>query len=64
MLRLVEGAGGEVWTPDGQVTNGTSAQKFTGTVTTAADELYKDQIREKSAAGQALAMKQGASRCD
>ena len=59
MLRLVEGAGGEVWTPDGQVTNGTSAQSFTGTVTTAADELYKDQIREKSAAGQALAMKQG-----
>lgn len=59
VLRLVEGAGGQVWTPDGRITNGGSNTKFTGIVTTAADELYKDQIRDKSAAAQTRAIAQG-----
>jgi DNA invertase Pin-like site-specific DNA recombinase len=49
VLRLVESAGGEVWSgDDGHITNGTAAAKFNGTVRAAADEFYKDQIVEKS----------------
>jgi site-specific DNA recombinase len=49
VLRLVDAAGGEVWSADeGRVSNRNGADKFSGTVRTAADELYRDQIREKS----------------
>lgn len=59
VLRLVEDSGGEVWTRDGQITNGGATPKFTDTVTTAADEMYKDLVREKAGAAQLWAIRQG-----
>ena len=60
VVRLVEAAGCEVWSAEeGRISNRNGADKFSGTVRTAADELYRDQISEKSAAAQARAVKLG-----
>ncbi len=52
VLRLVEGAGGEVWSADeGKLSNGTASEEFTGTVRTAADRFTRKQNAEKSKKG-------------
>jgi DNA invertase Pin-like site-specific DNA recombinase len=60
VVRLVEAAGGEVWSAEeGRISNRNGADKFSGTVRTAADELYRDQIREKSGDAVRRAVKRG-----
>jgi DNA invertase Pin-like site-specific DNA recombinase len=52
VLRLVESAGGEVWSADeGKLSNGSASDEFSGTVRTAADRLSRRQNREKSEKG-------------
>ena len=49
VLRLVEAAGGQVWSSDeGRLSNGSAADEFSGTVRTAADRLSRQQNAEKS----------------
>lgn len=49
VLRLVETAGGEVWSADqGNLTSGNAAEEFSGTVRTAADRFSRQQNAEKS----------------
>jgi DNA invertase Pin-like site-specific DNA recombinase len=49
VLRLVEEAGGAVWSADeGRLSNGSAAEEFTGTVRTAADRFGRRQNADKS----------------
>jgi hypothetical protein len=49
VLRLVEAAGGSVWSCDqGLLSNGNASEEFTGTVRTAADRFSRQQNAEKS----------------
>lgn len=56
VLRLVQGQGGEVWTAkDGELSQHSARAKFGGLVQTGADEMYREEIAEKSAEGQRIA---------
>jgi DNA invertase Pin-like site-specific DNA recombinase len=60
VIRLVEDAGGEVWSADqGLLTQRSAADEFSGTVRTAADRLSRRQNAEKSAAAVRRAIRRG-----
>jgi len=60
VLRLVQRDGGEVWTvKDGEVSQRSARSKFGGLVQTGADEMYREEIAEKSAEGQRAAAEKG-----
>lgn len=60
VLRLVEGAGGEVWSADeGRLSNGTAAEEFSGTVRTSADRFSRRQNAEKSSTAVKRAIARG-----
>jgi DNA invertase Pin-like site-specific DNA recombinase len=60
VLRLVEGAGGEVWSVDsGCLSNGSAAEDFTGEVRTSADRFSRRQNAEKSRAAVVEAVASG-----
>lgn len=60
VIRLVEDAGGEVWSADqGLLTQRSAADEFQGTVRTAADRLSRRQNAEKSAAAVRRAIRRG-----
>jgi DNA invertase Pin-like site-specific DNA recombinase len=60
VLRIVEGAGGEVWSADeGRLSNATAAEEFTGTMRTGADRFSRRQNAEKSRAAVERAVVRG-----
>jgi site-specific DNA recombinase len=60
VVERVEAAGGDVLTMDfGQLTNGNAAQRLTSNFMGAVAQYYRESGREKSMAGQELALKKG-----
>lgn len=60
VLRLVQDAGGEVWSADqGCLSNGGAAEEFSGTVRTAADRFSRQQNAEKSRRAVVRAVERG-----
>lgn len=61
VIERVEKAGGELYALDhGRLTNGTAAEKLQTNLMGAVSQFYRDQIGEKSAIGQAEAVRRGA----
>jgi DNA invertase Pin-like site-specific DNA recombinase len=60
VLRLVQGAGGEVWAVDtGRLSSGSAAENFSGEVRTSADRLSRLQNAEKSRTAVVRAVRRG-----
>jgi DNA invertase Pin-like site-specific DNA recombinase len=60
VLRLVQGAGGEVWAADtGRLSSGTAAEDFSGEVRTSADRFSRRQNAEKSRKAVERAVRRG-----